>query len=91
MDGYSGVKDASEGIWSGSMTDWSLALCRETDPELFFPQTWGESRDARKTCERCDIRIECLEFALNDSSLLGIWGGVTERERTRMRSRKRAA
>ena len=40
------------------------ALCAQTDPEAFFPEKGGSTREAKKVCLSCDVRAECLEYAL---------------------------
>ena len=40
------------------------ALCAEVDPDLFFPPKGVTARRARKVCARCEVRAECLEWAL---------------------------
>ncbi len=64
------------------------ALCAQTDPEAFFPEKGGSTREAKKICTGCEVRAECLEFALANDERFGIWGGLSERERRRL---KRAA
>jgi WhiB family transcriptional regulator, redox-sensing transcriptional regulator len=64
------------------------ALCAETDPESFFPEKGGSTREAKRICTSCEVRRECLEFALANDERFGIWGGLSERERRRL---KRAA
>ena len=64
------------------------ALCAQTDPEAFFPEKGGSTREAKKVCRTCDVRAECLEYALEHDERFGIWGGMSERERRRL---KRAA
>ena len=69
---------------------WRLdALCAETDPEAFFPEKGGSTRDAKRVCSGCTVRAECLEFALANDERFGIWGGLSERERRRIRLRQR--
>ncbi|WP_373456763.1 WhiB family transcriptional regulator [Brevibacterium sp. 50QC2O2] len=58
-----------------------LALCAQTDPEAFFPEKGGSTREAKKVCGSCEVRMECLEFALENDERFGIWGGLSERER----------
>ena len=71
---------------------WRLAaLCGETDPEAFFPEKGGSTRDAKRVCSGCEVRAECLEFALANDERFGIWGGLSERERRRLRSQRRDA
>jgi WhiB family redox-sensing transcriptional regulator len=63
------------------------ALCAQTDPEAFFPEKGGSTRDAKKVCSSCTVRAECLEYALENDERFGIWGGLSERERRRLRKR----
>ena len=68
------------------------AACRGSDPELFFPATdsdWGApapttSHTARALCQRCPVRADCLEAAL-DSDTYGVWGGTTRSQRRALR------
>ena len=67
---------------------WRLdALCAETDPEAFFPEKGGSTREAKKVCLSCDVRGECLEYALQNDERFGIWGGLSERERRKLKKR----
>lgn len=61
------------------------ALCAQTDPEAFFPEKGGSTREAKLVCMRCDVRSECLDYALQHDERFGIWGGLSERERRRLR------
>lgn len=61
------------------------ALCAQTDPEAFFPEKGGSTREAKKVCTRCEVRGECLEYALANDERFGIWGGLSERERRRLK------
>src|SRR4029079_11706497 len=61
------------------------ALCAQTDPEAFFPEKGGSTREAKKVCLGCDVRAECLEYALMKDERFGIWGGLSERERRRLK------
>jgi WhiB family redox-sensing transcriptional regulator len=66
--------------------DWQeRALCAQTDPEAFFPEKGGSTREAKKVCASCEVRVECLEFALANDERFGIWGGLSERERRRVK------
>ncbi len=66
--------------------DWQeRALCAQTDPEAFFPEKGGSTREAKRICSGCDVRAECLEYALAHDERFGIWGGLSERERRRLR------
>ncbi|WP_288815155.1 WhiB family transcriptional regulator, partial [uncultured Varibaculum sp.] len=61
------------------------ALCAQTDPEAFFPEKGGSTREAKAVCELCEVRDECLSYALENDERFGIWGGLSERERRRLR------
>ena len=39
------------------------SLCAQTDPEAFFPEKGGSTREAKKVCVSCEVRVECLEYA----------------------------
>ena len=68
-------------------------VCRQIDPELFFPEDKGEAREnlkvVRPICDKCEFKMPCLEYALDNAELQGIWGGVTEWDRKRMKKMKR--
>lgn len=63
------------------------ALCAQTDPEAFFPEKGGSTREAKRICAGCEVRSECLEYALGHDERFGIWGGLSERERRRLKRR----
>ena len=69
------------------------ALCRDTDPELFFPVgTTGlalvQIDKARQVCGECEVRSECLDFALETNQDSGVWGGLSEEERRVIRRQR---
>lgn len=76
-----GADDPAEPGWQ------ERALCAQTDPEAFFPEKGGSTRDAKKVCVSCDVRAECLEYALEHDERFGIWGGLSERERRKLKRR----
>ena len=63
------------------------ALCAQTDPEAFFPEKGGSTREAKRVCVSCEVRAECLEYALANDERFGIWGGLSERERRKLKRR----
>ncbi|MDM7854008.1 WhiB family transcriptional regulator [Cellulomonas alba] len=71
----------------GPMGWQERALCAQTDPEAFFPEKGGSTREAKKVCSGCDVRAECLEYALANDERFGIWGGLSERERRKLKRR----
>ena len=64
-----------------------LALCAEVDWAIFFPEKGESTRPAKAVCGNCEVRAECLEWALQheDISAHGIWGGVSERDRRHLK------
>lgn len=64
--------------------DWMLqARCLDADPEAFFPEKGGSTREAKRICAACPVRDDCLDYALANDERFGIWGGLSERERRR--------
>lgn len=61
------------------------ANCLGVDPDLFFPERGASTREAKEVCRGCVVREDCLEFALANGEKFGIWGGLSERERRRIR------
>ena len=71
----------------GELSWQERALCAQTDPEAFFPEKGGSIKEAKRVCMSCDVRIECLDYALRHEERFGIWGGLSERERKRLAER----
>jgi len=68
------------------------AKCQGLDLHLFFPERGQTTNEAKAVCAACEVRFECLEYALNHDIEFGLWGGVTERKRRTLRAtRKKAA
>jgi WhiB family redox-sensing transcriptional regulator len=65
----------------------SDSLCAQTDPEAFFPEKGGSTRDAKRICSSCEVRSQCLDYALQNDERFGIWGGLSERERRKLKKR----
>jgi WhiB family redox-sensing transcriptional regulator len=63
----------------------SRANCMGVDPDLFFPERGASTREAKEVCRGCVVRDNCLEYALDSGEKFGIWGGMSERERRRLR------
>lgn len=57
------------------------AACLEVDPDAFFPELGEPNRAAKRICGGCDVRQQCLEYALKNREPYGIWGGLATRER----------
>jgi WhiB family redox-sensing transcriptional regulator len=73
------------------LTDWrESSRCKEMDPDLFFPVgTTGPAllqiEAAKAVCRQCNVRENCLGYALDSNQEYGIWGATTEEERRYMR------
>lgn len=87
-------------LGSADYTWRTNAICRDTDPELFFPVgTTGQALlqidRAKQVCAECSVQVSCLQFALETNQDSGIWGGTSEEERRAIRrqiaARNRAA
>lgn len=66
------------------------ALCTQVDPDLFFPERGGDMgrvADAKAVCEACDVRAQCLAYAMRRGEDEGIWGGLAPRQRLALRRR----
>jgi WhiB family redox-sensing transcriptional regulator len=61
------------------------ALCRQADPELWFPEPDEDDRAAKLICGWCPVRSECLAWAMDANEPYGIYGGLTPDERRRAR------
>jgi WhiB family redox-sensing transcriptional regulator len=76
-------------------TEWRAAgACLSADPDLFFPVATGaaahkEAARAQRVCAGCQVRQECLDFAMRHGETDGIWGGTTPDERLRARRQRR--
>jgi WhiB family redox-sensing transcriptional regulator len=65
-------------------------VCQEVDGELWFPDIGGRSGDvllAKKFCKECPVKSECLQFALVNNEQYGIWGGLTLKERLKLKAK----
>ena len=79
MPGFRPGRSPEERSWQDQ------ANCLGVDPDLFFPERGASTREAKEVCRGCVVREECLEYALSNGEKFGIWGGMSERERRRLR------
>lgn len=79
---YNPLENPEDMRWQDS------ANCLGADPDLFFPGAGESSHDAKEICRGCTVRLDCLEFALTNGEKFGIWGGLTERERRRLKRQR---
>ena len=79
-----------EGGWPMSWKDHGL--CRGYDPSLFYPEDEEDpAYEAKTVCDACPVREPCLEHAITNRERVGVWGGMTARERRRLVRRRRRA
>ncbi len=76
---------------SGDKRWQERANCLGVDPDLFFPERGASTREAKSVCSSCEVRVDCLEYALVNGEKFGIWGGLSERERRRLRRQRALA
>jgi WhiB family redox-sensing transcriptional regulator len=64
-----------------------VALCRQVDPERFFPEKGESVKAAKRVCAACPVTTACLDYAMRRPAGqdFGIWGGLSERERKALR------
>ena len=73
-----------------STGDWrTLARCRGTDPNFFYPIGRGRQADeqideAKAVCRGCPSREGCLAYAISTRQHRGVWGGTSPEERRRL-------
>lgn len=71
------------------LPDWHLkAACRGVDPSIFFPVKHVHGLEAKAICAECPVQEECLEWAVETVEPHGIWGGVSERGRRKIRQQR---
>lgn len=80
-------------ITSGAeVPDWQgVSQCLGVDPDIFYSEDGVRTPEAKAICAQCIVRNECLEYALENSERMGVWGGLTERERRSIKRRQRLA
>lgn len=71
-------------------TTWKdRAACLGAPAAVFFPERGEPTERAKRTCDGCPVRAQCLEYALAMGEKFGIWGGKSERERRAIRRQRR--
>ena len=67
---------------------WPRAACKGSDQSIFFADDSESIAAAKAVCARCPVREQCLDFSLQGHHY-GIWGGLTDKERARVRRDQR--
>jgi WhiB family redox-sensing transcriptional regulator len=69
--------------------DWTeFASCRDLDPEVFFNVKHSSTQQSREICSTCIVKHECLDFAIQNNEKIGVWGGLTPRQRKHLQNRE---
>lgn len=72
----------TEVIGQARYLEWQdEALCRETDPDAFFPDPRDRAYAAKEVCSKCPVRGDCLKYSFDNNEPYGVWGGVSPDER----------
>ncbi|MET8639208.1 WhiB family transcriptional regulator [Streptomyces sp. NPDC004074] len=74
-----------EAITASDIAWQEQALCAQTGADFFFPEPGSSVREAKRICALCESRSACLEYALANDERFGVWGGLSEKERMRLR------
>lgn len=80
-----------EALAMGELAWQDYANCRGADADLFFPERGASTRKAKSICGECQVQDQCLDFAIEVGEKFGIWGGMSERERRRVRRERQVA
>src|SRR3954463_4234825 len=86
-------RNAHVGKRDSPAMDWRhRSACLDEDPELFFPigntgPAILQIEEAKQVCRRCEVREQCLAWALEAGQDHGVWGGLSEDERRALKRR----
>ena len=61
------------------------ALCAQVDTDVFFPEQGASVQMAKQVCRRCNVQQECLDYAVEHKIIHGVWGGMADRDRRKIR------
>lgn len=58
---------------------WQIyAECLGSDQKLFFPEKNASTKKAKEMCNRCTVREQCLQYAIDNHEKIGVWAGVSD-------------
>ncbi|HSG80008.1 MAG TPA: WhiB family transcriptional regulator [Acidimicrobiia bacterium] len=86
-----GYEELRKALQRDDMAWQDDANCKGANADLFFPERGASTRTAKSICRECRVRAECLEFAIETGEKFGIWGGMSERERRKVRRERHIA
>jgi WhiB family redox-sensing transcriptional regulator len=88
---HAGLEELRKALQGDEMAWQDDANCKGANADLFFPERGASTRAAKAICRECRVRAECLEFAIETGEKFGIWGGMSERERRKVRRERHIA
>lgn len=72
------------------LDEWRIhGNCVGVDPEVFYPERGKPTKQAKEICSKCIVQKHCALEALENNEKHGIWGGLSERERRRIRRQRK--
>lgn len=77
-------------VMSDDMEWRDNAMCQYVAPDIFFPDKGGSAREAKRICSTCSVLEVCRAYALTHD-VIGVWGGLSDRERAALRRGNRVA
>lgn len=88
MSGLICTEEAVSLILGGELPAWlTWAACKGKDPAVFFPEVGQSVVPAVAICETCPVQNQCLDWALRNHEVYGVWGGTSQRQRARIKKR----
>ena len=72
---------------TGTALNWmDSALCAQVDGDLHYPDKGASNKEAKRICGLCPVKAQCLEYAMERDERFGVYGGLTERERHKLKA-----
>ena len=81
-------RELIDALTIGPLSWKDYANCLGGNEDLFFPDRGASTRVAKQICAACQVRVDCLEYAVTRGEKFGIWGGLSERERRKIRKQR---
>ena len=85
----SNLEDTTREVFFPEPPAWQRqGACLGAHPDLFFPEKGQSTKPAKKICKNCQVKEECLQFALDRGERFGIWGGMSEKKRRKFKAKR---
>jgi len=69
--------------------EWmASAVCSQIGGDMWFAEKseWATVVQAKILCRQCPVRTQCLAYAMENNERFGVWGGLSPRQRRRLKS-----